>query len=81
MLQQIAHAEKGYAVNSVRDIRLYETTQSLFVQVFWLGFEDADATWESLEAINEYVPVVLGSFLNRCPKKMLVDLARQTLVN
>jgi hypothetical protein len=51
------------------------------VHVFWLGFEDADATWEPLAAINEDVPEVLGSFLDRCPKKMLVDLARQTLVN
>jgi hypothetical protein len=65
LLQQIAHTEQGYAVNSIRDIRLDETTQSLFVHVFWLGFEDADATWEPLAAINEGA----GEFPGSLPKE------------
>jgi RNase H-like domain found in reverse transcriptase/Reverse transcriptase (RNA-dependent DNA polymerase)/Integrase core domain/Integrase zinc binding domain/Chromo (CHRromatin Organisation MOdifier) domain len=79
LLAHIAHNEQGYVIKEITDIRHDARTQDLFVLVYWLGFEDEDASWEPIEIIHEDAPEQLAAFLDISSNIDLVARARQIL--
>jgi Chromo (CHRromatin Organisation MOdifier) domain len=80
LLQHIANTEQGYAVKAIQDIRFDAASNSFQVLVYWIGFDDEDATWEPLTTMHEDAPDVLDNFFQRCVKHDLVQRARHSLI-
>jgi Chromo (CHRromatin Organisation MOdifier) domain len=75
----VAHNEKGYAAQSIDDIRYDQAAGHYSVLVRWLGFDADDSTWEPLDIIDEDVPQKVTAFFNRQVSSPTVTAARHWL--
>jgi hypothetical protein len=66
-------------VRAFRDLRYDAEQREYFVLVSWLGFDEADNTWEPLLALFEDLPQEVAEFLAVFPSSSLAARARDTL--
>jgi hypothetical protein len=79
LLEQIAHNDLGYDVQSIKDLRFDSETKQYQVLVSWLGFESDDDTWEPLLVMHEDVPDKVETLFRHSKKPDLVTNARAAL--
>ena len=51
LLTHIAHANQGYDLKALTDLRYDQETKSFQALVSWLGFDELDNTWEPLDTL------------------------------
>jgi hypothetical protein len=79
LLEQVAHNDQGYAVQSIDDIRYVQAAGHYSVLLRWLGFDAEDSTWEPLKIIHEDVPQKVTAFFNQQVSSPTVTAARHWL--
>jgi hypothetical protein len=79
LLAHIAHQNQGYEVRKLVDLRYDAEACAYFLLVSWLGFEDADNSWEPLDIIYEDLPQEVLYFLRSFSCASLAASARATL--
>jgi hypothetical protein len=75
----LAHQNQGYEVNKLLDLRYDPESKEFYAQVSWLGFEEADNTWEPLLSLHEDIPTVVFNLLAHLPDRTLAHRARSSL--
>jgi hypothetical protein len=79
LLEQVAHNEQGYAVQSIDNLRYDSAAGHYSVLVRWLGFDADDRTWEPLDIIHEDVRQKVTAFFHRQVSSPTVTAARNWL--
>lgn len=70
LLEYAQHSAKNYhIIDGIRDIRLRQGVYEF--EVKWLGFEDTENTWESLQQLKEDAAGEVEDFLHSPGKRNL----------
>jgi hypothetical protein len=75
----LAHQKRSYEVSAFRDLRYDAESNSYYVLVSWVGFEESDDTWEPLQILYEDLPKDFLSFLHSFTDAVLAADARGSL--
>jgi hypothetical protein len=79
ILAHVAHQNSAFAVRALRDLKYDPEAKAHYLLVSWLGFEEAESTWEPLLTIFEDLLAAVTSFLAGVPPGPLLDSARLEL--
>jgi hypothetical protein len=79
LLVHVAHQQQGYEVRAFRDLRYDAEDCEYHKLVSWLGFDEADNTWEPLLVLNEDLPHDVIAFSQQFSGASLAASARATL--
>jgi hypothetical protein len=79
ILAHVAHQNLGYEVRALRDLSYNSEEKAFYALVSWLGFEEADSTWEPLLVLHEDIPKDVTTFLQDFPDRSLAAQARAVL--
>jgi hypothetical protein len=75
----LSHQIQGYEVKDLLDLRYDYDCKELSVLVSWLGFDEADNTWEPLLSLHEDIPSVILHLLAHLPDRVLAQRALSAL--
>jgi hypothetical protein len=78
LLDHIAHNNSGFDIQALRNLRYDPETKSYCVEVSWLGFDEAENTWEPLANLAEDVPELVERLLENLLDKDLAAAARNS---
>jgi hypothetical protein len=77
LLAHIAHNNQGFDVRDLLDVRYDAESKSYCVLVSWLGFKDADNTWEPLANLLQDTPHLVSRFLDKISDQDLAAALRE----
>ena len=75
----LAHQNLGYEVQDLLALRYDSDSKEFSALVSWLGFDEADHTWEPLLSLHEDIPSVVLHFLAHLPDRALAQRALSAL--
>jgi hypothetical protein len=75
----LAHQNQGYEVYKLLDLRYDAESKEFQAQVSWLGFDEAENTWEPLISLHEDIPSNFLNLLAHLPDRDLAQRARAVL--
>jgi hypothetical protein len=71
----LANQNHGYEVHSLLGLRYEAESKEFSVLVSWLGFDEADNSWEPLFRLHEDIPRVVLDLLQSFPDRSLAQRA------